>query len=243
MDPNRPMTKREMKALRRLEKLDYAASGKQQNTIKWLIIGAASLLFLVFFGFLIFLAKQGNVQNTESVVISDAGWVKGNENAPLTMIEFSDFQCPACRSYYPIVKELLVSYEDGKVKFIYKHFPLTSIHPNAMPAAIAAEAAGAQGKFFEYHDVLFEKQGEWVNLPVADVREKFISYAKDLNLDKEKFKTDLENKEFEAKIKANQEEGVNAGVSGTPTFFVNGEKIQNPASLDAFKKIIDSNLK
>lgn len=243
MDPNRPMTKREMKALRRLEKLDYAASGKQQNTIKWLIIGAASLLFLVFFGFLIFLAKQGNVQNTESVVISDAGWVKGNENAPLTMIEFSDFQCPACRSYYPIVKELLVSYEDGKVKFIYKHFPLTSIHPNAMPAAIAAEAAGAQGKFFEYHDVLFEKQGEWADLPVADVREKFISYAKDLNLDKEKFKTDLENKEFEAKIKANQEEGINAGVSGTPTFFVNGEKIQNPASLDAFKKIIDSNLK
>lgn len=239
MDENRPMTKRELKAIRRLEKLDHAASEKRQNTIKWLIIGAASLLFLVFFGFLIFLAKQSP---QVSIVLSEKGWVRGAETAKVTLIEFGDFQCPACRIYYPIVRDVLTSYE-GRLRLLFKHFPLTQAHPNAYLAAKAAEAAGAQGKFFEYHDILYEKQGEWAPLPIVVARTKFISYASELKLDEEKFKKDLENKESEAKIRENQDEGINNGVSGTPTFFLNGKKIENPKGVEDFKKLIEKELK
>ena len=141
-----------------------------------------------------------------------------------------------------MVTGLLNAYKDKSFNLMFKHFPLTAPHKNAFAAAMAAEAAGAQGKFFEFHDILYEKQDEWAQLPAGQARDKFISYAVELVLDQEKFKKDLENKELEGKIRANQNEGINNGVSGTPTFFLNGKILENPRSIDEFKKIIDEKL-
>lgn len=241
MDESRPMTKRELKALRRLEKLDTTRVESKQNRAKWVLLVGGSLLFLAFFGVLVILAKQNNTK-LEAVSLSDAGWTKGVTNSKITLVEFADFQCPACRAYHPIVREVLSAY-DGELKLIYKHFPLTSIHPNAFAAAKAAEAAGAQGKFFEYHDILYEKQDEWAGLPQLEVWDQFISYAVQLKLGEEKFKTDLENIEFENKIREQQDEGIASGVSSTPTFFLNGKIIKNPRSADEFKELVDKELK
>ncbi len=237
----RPMTKRELKALRRLEKLDTTRVENKQNRVKWILLVGGSLLFLAFFGVLVILAKQNNTKS-EAVNLSDAGWSKGVANSKITLVEFADFQCPACRAYHPIVREVLNAY-DGELKLIYKHFPLTSIHPNAFAAAKAAEAAGAQGKFFEYHDVLYEKQDEWAGLPKLTVLDKFVSYAVQLSLSEKKFKADLENIEFENKIREQQIEGIASGVSSTPTFFLDGKIIKNPRSIGEFKKLIDKELK
>lgn len=246
MDENRPplarqgpMTKKELKALRKLEKLDNTRAESRQNTVKWIVLGVGSLLFIAFFGFLIFLTKQNQAK---PVSLTNDGWVRGENSAKVTLVEFADFQCPACKAYHPIVSEVLASYK-GKVKLLYKHFPLTSIHKNAFPAAQAAEAAGAQGKFFQMHDLLYEHQEEWAELAESDAKEKFIAFASDLKLDLDKFKADLDKKEFEDKIRQNQNEGVNSGVSGTPTFFVNGKRIENPRGLEEFKRAVENALK
>ncbi len=135
------------------------------------------------------------------------------------IVEFSDFQCPACLSVQAPLKDLLTKYE-GKVEFVYRYFPLTQIHKNAQISAQAAEAAGMQDKFWQMHDKLFETQRDWEG--IADPKETFITYAENIGLDKAKFKTDLESqvvKDAIAKdvLAANQNK-----ISGTPTFYVNG---------------------
>ena len=238
----RPLAKRELKALRRLEKLDRQRQESSQNNIKWIVFGLGAFLFIAFFGFLIFLAKQNTPKN-KITTLSDDGWVRGSTSAAVTLIEFGDFQCPACKAYHPIITGVLAAYKDKSFSLMFKHFPLTSAHKNAFLAAMAAEAAGAQGKFFAMHDILYERQDEWAQLPAGQARDKFISYASELALDQEKFQKDLENKDLEGKIRANQDEGINNGVSGTPTFFLNNKIIQNPRSVDEFKRLIEEEFK
>jgi len=139
------------------------------------------------------------------------------------IVEFSDFQCPACLSVQAPLKELLTKY-DGKVEFVYRYFPLTQIHKNAQMSAQAAEAAGIQGKFWQMHDKLFETQRDWEG--IADPKETFISYAEYIGLDKAKFTADLESqavKDVVAKdvLAANQNR-----IGGTPTFYVNGVRTE-----------------
>lgn len=137
----------------------------------------------------------------------------------IEIVEFSDFQCPACFAVQAPLKELLAKYS-GKVKFVYRHFPLTQIHKNAQMSAQAAEAAGMQDKFWQMHDKLFETQTEWQGL--ADVKDTFAKYSEELGMDKAKFVIDLESqpvKDIVAKdaLAANQNR-----IGGTPTFYVNG---------------------
>lgn len=165
--------------------------------------------------------------------------VKGNASSSVIIIEYSDFQCPACRSYYPIVREITTEYAD-KIAFVYRHFPLINIHPNAEFAARAAEAAHKQGKFWEMHDLLFEKQNEWAR--VANISPVFESYATLLGLSIEQFKVDFVSDEVKDLVRAERVHAVKAGLNSTPTFFINGEKIQNPNSVIEFKKIIDEAL-
>lgn len=248
MDNDKPMTKKEMKVAKKAKKFESSENAKKQNKVKWGIIGISSIVFLSLFGLLIFFVKQNNQKavepsSIESVEISEnTGWVRGSDDSKVTLVEFGDFQCPACRAFHPVVKELLASYEEGQIKFIFKHFPLTSIHPNAMIAALAAEAAGNQGKFFEYHDMLYDMQDRWEGLIAADVDVKFIEFAQDLELDIEQFNADRKDPGTEAKIRANMDEGTNSGVTSTPTFFVNGEKIDNPQNISDFRKIVDNEL-
>lgn len=169
-------------------------------------------------------------------VVSD-DWQKGSFGSKVTIIEYADFQCPACGSYNPVVKRL--EQELGnKILIVFRHMPLTNIHKNALPAAKSAEAAGRQGKFFEMSDVLFEKQEEWSNL--ADPENQFKDYAKQIGLNVDQFTTDFKDPSIDKHIKRDVQSAYQLGVNGTPTFFVNGMKINNPRSYDEFKVLIET---
>ncbi|KKP80699.1 MAG: hypothetical protein UR80_C0021G0006 [Parcubacteria group bacterium GW2011_GWB1_35_5] len=165
--------------------------------------------------------------------------IKGKTDAKVVVMEYSDFQCPACRSYYPITKQLAVEFGD-EVAFVFRHFPLTNIHINAEFASRVAEAAGRQDKFWEMHDLLFEKQEEWEKS--TNLESLFKDYATLLSLDISQFEIDWKSKEVKDFVKAQRAHALKSGLQGTPTFFVNGEKIQNPTSIDAFRFIIKNAL-
>ncbi len=140
----------------------------------------------------------------------------------VSLVEFSDFQCPACRASQPMVEQVLADF-GSEVELVFRHYPLTGIHKNAMAAAVAAEAADQMGAFWEYHDTLFEKQDEWAELD--DPEEKFVEYAKDLGLDEVRFGEWLDSGEMAGLVQKDVTDGNSLGVNATPTFFVNGVKV------------------
>ncbi len=161
--------------------------------------------------------------------------IKGNTESKIKLVEYSDLQCPACGMYYPIIKQLLEEFGNS-ISFEYRHFPLRSIHKNAEPAALATEAAGLQGKFWEMHDILFENQKEWSN---ANGNNIFIDYAKKIEIDPVKFESDLTfNSEIKNKVESDYQSGLELNVNSTPSFFLNGVKMQNPRSYEEFRSII-----
>src|SRR3989344_2394843 len=169
-------------------------------------------------------------------------WVRGSRDAKFTLIEYGDYQCPACATYEGLLSDVLPNYE-GEVLFVFRNFPLYTIHPNAGISAQAAEAAGLQGKFWEMHDMLYEKQQEWSLTPTNRVvADNFDSYARILGLDLDKFHEDMNSDQVLRKIKG-EVDGANAiGVGRTPTFYVNLQQIQNPANAAEFKAILDNAL-
>jgi protein-disulfide isomerase len=163
-------------------------------------------------------------KTTDAPIEDIAGEMRYKQGSgAVTLVEFSDFQCPACQSVHLPLKQMLAKYE-GKVQFVYRHFPLTSIHKNAQLAAQASEAAHQQGKFWEWHNLMFEKQTEWAGL--ADPHEKFLSYAKDLGLDEAKFSTDLESEATKGIVTQDLLASSRYRLTGTPTFFLNGVKVE-----------------
>jgi len=162
-------------------------------------------------------------------------YVKGNASSTAIVIEYGDFQCPACRSYYLAMKQLHIEFGD-EVAFVYRHFPLRKIYSNAEMAARAAEAARKQDKFWEMHDLLFEKQAEWSNVP--DPIPLFKSYAKLLGISLEQFDADLVSYNTKNFVKAQEINATRLKLQGTPTFFINGEQIENPSSVEEFKALI-----
>ena len=141
----------------------------------------------------------------------------------VTLVEFSDFQCPACQSVQAPLKQILAKYE-GKITFIFRHFPLSSIHKNAQISAQAAESAYLQGKFWEMHDKLFATQASWQ--AVTDPREVFAGYAKELGLDDAKFLSDLESQDTKTIVNTDLLATTKYRLTGTPTFFINGSKVE-----------------
>ncbi len=158
-----------------------------------------------------------------------AEWVRGNPSSTVQLIEYSDFQCPACNAYYPILKQVEAQFSD-RVAFIYRHYPLYQIHPNADLAARAAEAAGVQGKFWQMHDELFDHHEAWVDL--LDPTSAFVGYATEIGLNADQFKADLDSAEVKKLVADDYARGQNIGVEGTPTFVLNGVKIKNPTSVE-----------
>lgn len=170
-----------------------------------------------------------------SQAVYDADHITGSTTAPVTLVEYSDFQCPACGAYYPILKTLEKDMGEN-FRFVYRHFPLRQIHKNAELAAFASEAAGAEGKFWEMHSMIFEHQDEWSGS--TDARGIFMGYAKALGLNLDKFVENLASDSVKNRIETDVASGIASGVNGTPTFFINGKKITNPRSIDEFKAII-----
>jgi len=165
--------------------------------------------------------------------------IQGPTNAKVTLVEYSDFECPACGAMYPIVKQLSQDFPDT-LAVVYRHFPLKTIHPNAMLASQAAEAASIQGNFWEMHDVLFNTQKQWEGL--TDPTDFFVSLATSLGLYSTQFKTDLTSSSVETIVNESYNRASAMKLQGTPTFFLNGDAIQNPGSYQAFKILIQSTL-
>jgi protein-disulfide isomerase len=165
--------------------------------------------------------------------------VRGAADSPVVLMEYGDFQCPACAGFDTVMEELFATYGD-RVSFVYRHFPLTQIHPNAMAAHRAAEAAGRQGKFFEMGHLLYQRQSEWSESNNA--ASAIEAFAVELGLDIEKYRLDVSDSATLTVINDQRRSGENLDVSATPTFFLNGEKIDNPQSLEEFQKLLDDKL-
>ena len=212
----------------------------KNKIILWAII--AVVVICSIFG-IVKLASKSQTPDSDNLAITvsainDNENIKGDKEAAATLIEYSDFQCPACGSYYPIVKK--VSEDLGaKVRFAYRHFPLPQ-HKNAKLAATVAEAAGKQGKFWEMHDLIFQNQSDWSEEKNAAVL--FAKYAQDIGLNLAQFQTDIASDDIKAKIENDYKSGVKAGVNSTPSFFLNGKKMDNPRNYDEFKNAIEQTL-
>ena len=178
---------------------------------------------------------------TDDVTTTGSSNVYGNLNSKVTLTEYVDFQCEACYAFYPTVKEVKEKYKDT-VKFEIKYFPISSSHSNALAAAAVAQAAAKQGKFFEMHDMLFERQKSWENMSTERTA-TFESYAKEIGLDIAQYNTDLASAETKAIINADLAEVKKLGGDGTPTFALNGKKIENPANtVEAISRVLDDAL-
>jgi len=212
----------------------------KNKIILWAII--AVVVIGSIFG-IVKLASKSQTPGSDNLAITisainDDENIKGDKEALSTLIEYSDFQCPACGSYYPIVKKVSEDLS-AQVRFAYRHFPLPQ-HKNAKLAATVAEAAGKQGKFWEMHDLIFQNQSDWSEEKNAAVL--FAKYAQDIGLDLARFQTDIASDEIKAKIENDYQSGVKAGVNSTPSFFLNGKKINNPRNYDEFKNSIEQAL-
>lgn len=175
---------------------------------------------------------------TVAPAITAADHARGDASASVSVIEYGDFECPACAAYEPLVEQLTKNYS-GRITFIFRNFPLQQ-HRDAQIAAQAAEAAGLQGKYWEMHDLLYKKQDEWSKEGPGTVGKYFDSYAQSLGLDITKFHADMNSDAVKNKVASDAAGGNSARIDHTPTFFVNLKQIQNPTSAGEFNRVIDA---
>lgn len=183
-------------------------------------------------------ATAPTVQETAEIEITEADHIKGAVDGPVTLVKFSDFQCPACKAYAPILSELSRQFPN-ELRIVYKHFPLRAIHPGAEPAARASEAASIQGKFWEMHDILFENIDAWGRTPSKNLFEK---YAVEIGLDADQFRRDFDSAAVRDKVANDSRLSAELGLNATPTFYLNGKRIRNPLSVEEFAELIRAEL-
>lgn len=231
------MSRKERREKEREEKKDNNKElmGKMKKASVWII--ALVLIGFLGYKFVNFLQTPAPQTNPDLVNIVDTDHVRGNKDAKVVLVEYGDFQCPACGVYYPLVKKLEKDFPDN-LAVVFRNFPLTSLHKNAMNGAKAAEAAGLQDKFWEMHDMLFENQDEWTGLDNPE--DTFVKYAEKIGIDKDKFLADYKGQEVQDKISADIKVANQIGINATPTFYLNGKKLTNPTSYDAFKSLVQS---
>ena len=218
------------------------------STKGWIIFAAVCA---VLFGGLIIWSTKDNidVSNVDANKIQSASessgniadHVFGNKDSKVVLFEYGDFQCPGCGSAHPTVKAVTEKYEE-QMAFVFRNFPLTTIHPNARAAAAAVESAGLNGKYWEMHNLVFERQSAWSNASANDRTNLFTQYAVDAGVDANAFKDTLENKStlINQKINFDIAVGRKENVSATPTFYLNGKKLESSAyeSEEALEKTL-----
>lgn len=164
----------------------------------------------------------------EATALGDARHLKGNPEAEITIIEFSDFQCPACRAAQPLAESVVEEYSD-QVRLVYRHYPLVNIHQYAQLAAQAAETASEDDLFWEYHDLLFDNQLEWSNMKSqSEVEDAFVGYAEELGIDSQAFRERIKSSEVRSTVLQDVSDGTAVKITGTPTFFVNNQRVPAP---------------
>ena len=202
-----------------------------------IVVGVALVTFGS--GTMLYRAKRSQLQaipQDKALLANDGSesmHIRGNPDAPVTLEEFGDFQCPPCGSFAAFAEEILKEY-DSRVRLIFRHFPL-SVHENAREAALAAEAAGLQGHFWEMHDVLYREQSAWSKAPNA--RELFESYAGTIGLNVDQFKKDMDGEQAKARVDSDYERGDSLGIKLTPMLYINGQPVdpkdKNPEGVRA----------
>jgi protein-disulfide isomerase len=207
----------------------------------WIIFASACVILLV--GLVYISSKDkvdvskvdtDKVQGSAAQTGDIADHVFGKKDSKVVFIEYGDFQCPGCGSAYPTVKTVTEKYK-GQVAFIFRNFPLTSIHPNAKAAAAAAEAAGLQNRYWEMHDVLYANQSSWENLSTSERIDFFAGYAKNLGLDTDKFKKDMGSTKVNQKINYDIALGKKIGVNATPSLYLDGKAVAQDTWSDVKK--------
>lgn len=243
------LTKKEQKALRHAERVEMEERAERRKKWKdYAFWGGFVVILLLSVGAIIYFSMPRTGKTTEVMAeastnlppVSAADYSSGPKNAQITLIEYGDFQCPACSHYFPMITQLKKDFKDT-VRVIYRNFPLTSVHKNAQIAAQAAYAAGKQGKFWEMHDLLYENQTKWADSTTPD--QIFAQYAVQLGLDPVQFTTDMTSKEAVDFIAAQASGGEKAGVQGTPTFFLNGHLLENPTDYNQLKATVEQEVK
>jgi protein-disulfide isomerase len=198
------------------------------------VLGIIAVVIIVIAGFFWLTKPKADAPSNNT---PPSNHIEGTGSKGVTLVEYGDFQCPACGSYYPILKTLVEKYK-GDIFFQFRNYPLESIHQNARASARAAEAANIQGKFWEMHDALYENQSSWENS--SDPLSFYKQYAKQIGVsDLTKFETDYKSAGVNDIINADLKEGQKYSITGTPTFVLDDKKIDNPSSVDAFNKLID----
>jgi len=203
------------------------------SKVAWIIFSA---IIVVVFGGLIIYSRAANPAvdvgsvNTNAVIAASEGsgniadHVFGKADSKVILVEYGDYQCPSCGAAHPQIKAVTEEYKD-KIAFVFRNFPLTTIHPNARAAAASVEAAGLQGKYWEMNNLVYESQSDWENLTGTARTDKFTAYAVSLNLNKDTFLKDLAGSAVGKKISFDQAIGKKIGVEATPSFYLNGEKL------------------
>lgn len=199
----------------------------------WIIF---AVICAMVFGGLIYLSRSNKVDvaSVDPAVLQTAAddngniadHTYGNTKSKVILFEYADFQCPGCNSAHPIIKKIVEKYKD-QIGYVFRNFPLTSSHPNALAAAAAAESAGLDGKYWEMHDKLFENRSGWVELTGEARTNYFASLAVELGLDKDKFLNNLNSAAIRKKINYDQALGTKAGVTGTPALFIGKKDVGN----------------
>lgn len=213
---------------------------------RWIIF---IVLCLGILGVIIFTNKNTSTSTYKgdaSKVITEgpiSDHVFGSQSGKVVLLEYGDYQCPGCETVYPMLKEISETYKD-QLTFVFRNMPLTNIHPNALASSTAAEAAGLQNKYYEYHDLLYAKQDEWKDAPVSDRTKVFEKYAEQLGLNVDTFKADLTSKDISDKITRDRSTAAGFNVTSTPTLILNGEKISQEVAFDKtkLKQAIDDEL-
>jgi protein-disulfide isomerase len=237
---NQALTKKQRRDLKRQEKVatkeSIEKSAARKRIALWAITGL--VIIGIVFG-MIKLAQMPNSTQTGTIPpVTEKDWKRGNPTAPAVLVDYSDFQCPVCATYHPILKQLQQDLGD-KLLLVYRYLPLTLIHANAQLSAQAAEAAGRQNKFWEMHDKLFETQSEWEGLASDKAKAKFIAFAEELKLNKDQFTKDLTSSEVKDAVQT-QLNGFIAGgfEQATPSFFLNGKFMPLPSNYEDLKSTV-----
>lgn len=206
--------------------------------------GIILVIVLVLVGVFVFTSHKDN-GSSSGAISGTTNHVEGKGSTGVTLVEYGDYQCPYCQEYYSTVKQVETQY-DSQITFQFRNFPLTSIHQNAFAAARAAEAAAKQGKFWQMHDLLYENNDPngasgWVasNTPTT----YFNQFATQLGLNLAQFQTDYASEAVNTAINADMAEGNKLGITGTPTFYLDGKQVQVADSVDSFQKLIDAAIK
>ena len=173
-------------------------------------------------------------QYTRYDIPTEGAYALGPENAPITIVEFSDFQCPFCRRWHEEVYQPLLAAYPGQIRMVYRHLPLTSIHSDAFPAAEAAMCAGEQDAFWPYHEKLFSSETLGSDI--------YTQYAQELSLDMNSFESCMTNHKYQEAVQTDTDFAIDLGIRSTPTFFINGLPVVGAQPLDVFKQVIDKEL-